>query len=255
MPNLQFRLLNFLMVNLICNEKSLLLFLRLPKRFGKSLRIKKLLDTPDRKFGIRCGNRVESFGGTCKNHDGLEINEWLIKLLAPDVILLKTKINPNWFKKLKKTDSLVIKKTIEDIEKEREIHRLSSEFWKGNSSIHDGIEIFWNGLQNVKMGDFIEEIQNEGYYFSNFHFEDRYWEIMKSLIVVFSRKGTYLPIPSEIADFLSNCSWGFVHVFVNPPKMKDGKWFLIHSVHLSHRTPPSINSIVLKFEKGIWNFK
>lgn len=184
--------------------------------------------------------------------------------MKPDVILVKFNVNEKWEGRLKEAG--VPLKTPDEaaLELKHMFHALgaSQNPYAFRQQIADsGIPVFGKeGARDVSINGLFAELRSYGYFPSGVHVRTREDKKFNALVIPFAKpangNNNTLVITGEtvmglIKEFIA-VSWGFVHVWANPPQ-EDGR--VIHTVNLSHRDVDKIPQKDLHFQKGEWILK
>ena len=184
--------------------------------------------------------------------------------MNPNVILVKFNVNPKWQERLIGVD--VPLRTPDDsaLELKHMFHALSvgrNPFESREETADSGIRVFGKeGAQNVSINGLFGELCGYGYSPSKVHIRIRNDKKFNVLVIPFVKPDdenhntvsvTGQRIMGLIRELL-NVSWGYVHVWDNPPQA-NGQ--IVHTVNLSHRDVGKSPEKSLHFQKGEWSVR
>lgn len=172
--------------------------------------------------------------------------------MLPGTVLVKFNVNSKWEARFREAGipvktpnemALLMNHALEAVEMGRNPNEWREEPDSGIPAFGPG------GETKVEVASLLAELRNEGYKPSGIHIRVRQGKKFNVLVVpylLWTAKGEVLPPLLE--EFLKISSWGFAHVWMNPPKA-DGS--IVHTVNLSHREEGSPEKI-LQLRKGRW---
>lgn len=177
----------------------------------------------------------------------------------PDVILFKFRVNPNWYERLLRSGielrriSPQGKREMKHIMHAKKYRRAPYRF---RGMADSGTPVFGKeGLPNVGLSQVWSEILSSGYGVKEIFLSPRAGEPMATLTVVLQQKGGFFGPRinrRELYRFMFATSFGFAHVWANPPQ-ENG--LIVHTVNLVQRIPQKEPSVFLTFNKGLWGMK
>ncbi len=195
----------------------------------------------------RCRREVDGYG-LCSYHQHKPL------AAKPGLVLLKIRLNR------KKVDWLLIegveiKRRDENALQRRHVteaeqHRRSATVYR--STPDSGVPVFGkDGAQHVKIDAIWNQLVEDGYEAVGCHIYQQEKDVdsgMGNLVVEF-KIGNKVSVPDAVAEMFDGSTYGFVHVWVNPPKPEVGP---THTVNISHREEgaPAVGSLV--WDNGFW---
>jgi hypothetical protein len=120
-----------------------------------------------------------------------------------------------------------------------------------------GVPVFGkDGARDISITGLFGELRRYGYSPTGVHIRTRGDKKSNVLVIPFVQPGSgqsavAISTMGLIEEF-SSASWGFVHVWINPPQ-EDG--VVIHTVNLSYRDVGKVVSKSLHFQKGEWTLE
>ena len=213
--------------------------------------------TAQTRTGARCRQFVEvddfGFDNTCRcsQHFGSQ------SASTPDTILLKFRVNRERVEKLKAIG--IHPKKVDFGKREtrhtQHAHQHGRQAYQVRPEVADsGVPVFEkNGLNDVSPLPGVDELMNVGYDILNVYLEPaRDNNDMFVLVLRIAKEGERQPYPTEVATEvgeLVSSTWGFLHVWANPPR-EDGK--VVHTLNFAHREKDKSPALELTFNLGIW---
>lgn len=176
----------------------------------------------------------------------------------PDVVLYKFNINPAWKERFL---LLGVKEENYDTVAKEAKHVAHAEAYRREAyavrkDVADsGVQVFGSeGLKNVVLSPMIRELA-AAYSVVGLHIRPRrdQSEKMSVLVVSFAQTGeatTNKMALQLLLEFSDKSSWGFCHVWANPPQLEDGR--IIHTVNSGHRQDLVLAGLALHFAGGLW---
>lgn len=203
--------------------------------------------------GARCRFTAVDGSRLCSRHvnmQGVQLAVW------PNRILLKANINERQADKFlglgvseikQDEQAKEVKHVAQAEEHGREAHRY-------RQVADSGVPVFGkNGAQSVSVEMALQELL-VAYKFINVHLRARRdqnrW--MRVLVVVLARDGERTvgdALLNALREFYCVSSWGFVHVWANPPQ-EDGQ--VVHTVNCSHKEEVATAKSNLRLADGLW---
>ncbi len=204
--------------------------------------------------GARCRNTVPELGGRCPSHAGTADVAG-----RPDTLLFRLNMNE---KRAQAFTALGVPEKNPDIQAKEQQHiahaqEYNRDAFRYRQIADSGVPVFGKeGISGVSTFELLKELLNaEGYRMLDIHIRPRRDQDrnMRVLVLTLSRQGEDAKVSSTVIDellrFLATSSWGFVHVWANPPR-EDGK--VIHTVNISHRQQDVKPAVRLQFNQGLW---
>ena len=200
--------------------------------------------------GARCRNMVTGYGRCHFQHAD--------DAGPPSKVLLKMRVNCSKVDALQKAGVALRQRDEAAIEarhvQEARQHRRDA-YALRETVADSGTQVFGkDGARNVTIDRIWPELENAGYRVTGLHIyqpeKDR-MSGMGTLVVEFTLMGDEdAEYPRQVvAALFDRASFGYVHVFVNPPKGQQG---VNHTVNISHRqegVPPAAR---LVWDEGYW---
>jgi len=204
--------------------------------------------------GARC--RFEAANGShlCSRHgamDHVDLATW------PDRVLLKANINERQAERML---ALGVQEVKQDEAAKEQKHAAHAEAhgrdaYRYRQVADSGVPVFGKaGAQNVSVEAAWRDLLAV-YKIVNVHIRARRdqnrW--MRVLVVVFAREGEEAvnePVKNALREFYGVSSWGFCHLWVNPPQ-EDGT--VVHTVNLSHKGEMALAKSRLLLASGRWD--
>ena len=209
-------------------------------------------ETKDR---ARCRETVEQNGALCPTHEyQLQRGGTVRRASAPDRVLVKFRVNPNWTRRL--SDAGIpfrmrrnfLERDTQHAEQAEAVRRDPLRY---RAVADSGVPVFGrDGIAAVVLSDLITEMKEAGYVVSDIHLEPTRNEGMNVLVLSITNEGGIQSSLPEVVDNLLMSCWGHVHVWANPPDA-DGK--ITHTVNLAHRKDGEVNR-ALRFASGLWAY-
>ena len=197
----------------------------------------------------RCRRMVDGYG-LCPNH--------YHKPLAakPGLVLLKMRINRKKVEKLVDEEGVLVKRRDEAALDQRhaaeaEQHRRSATVYREVAD--SGVPVFGKeGAQHVRIGGVWNEIIMAGYRVTGYHVyqnDKDFQNGMGTMVVEFKLEGEEVFVGSFVQELFDDETYGFVHVWVNPPKPNVG---VTHTINISHKevATKAIGSLI--WDNGHW---
>jgi len=206
----------------------------------------------------RCRNAAQDNDrdGLCSSHAQQRDSGKNIKRVSrPGRVLVKANINQSWFKRF---TALGIPVKTPDFAKQEAAHvadaqRVGREAYAVRKNIADsGVQVF--GKDGVASALMVEPLDSllVAYRLTDMHIFQRRDKGLMNVLVLTYEAGTEgdkkITLPVAIAEFFAMSSWGYAHVWANPPK-EDG--VVLHTINLSHRSDePAARQLL--FADGLW---
>ena len=207
--------------------------------------------------GARCRHLAAEGSIFCSHHKCLQLMD--IRMAPrPNKILVKFRVNDRWTRRFR---ALGIKEADRRFESDDARHASEAESIRRKADRYrevpdSGVPVFGKeGALDVTLsGIWRELLQAEGYGIAEVHLEPaREARYMTTLVITLIHGETpSADVPAGIVEgvesFFDTASFGFVHVWANPPK-PDAT--VVHTVNASHRKDEKPKQ-TLRFNNGLW---
>lgn len=205
----------------------------------------------------RCRNFVGQVGKLCTSHGKLIVEGKEIELaLFPDTVLVKFNINPSWTQVFEEAG--VPRKAPSEVSLEEKhinhAHKAGRDPYRYRDIADSGVPVFGTqGLSEVSVSGLLIELLEAGYKPQGVHIRTRMEKRFDVLVVPLVRGAESSTLSEKavmlLERFLRSPSWGFAHIWANPPDVQ-GK--IIHTVNLGHRKPEGRPELKILFSNGLW---
>lgn len=198
----------------------------------------------------RCRRHVVGYG-VCSEHAGKPL------AAKPGLVLLKVRLNWKKVERLIREEGIVIMEKDEAVLNERHaaeagMYRRSAEAYR-RPLADSGVPVFGrDGAQHVKIDGVWNELVQAGFRVTGFHLHQKDKDVQSGtgeLVVEFRDAGAEVEVPSGVQDAFDDLTYGYVHVWVNPPKPGVG---VTHTVNISHREVGVAPAGSLVWDGGHW---
>lgn len=193
----------------------------------------------------------------CAVHAAMKANGKDVPLAPrPARVLVKANINPRWAERIVALDIPVKEVNFQRLEEKHIEHaeEHGRQAYTVRKDIADsGVPVFGKdgGLQNASVAEPLEALV-KGYRLADIHIHQKRQEqsVMSTVVLTFEQglEGKVVPLPREVVELFTKSSWGYVHIWANPPK-DDGT--VIHTVNCSHRSDDAARCQLI-FADGLW---
>jgi hypothetical protein len=174
--------------------------------------------------------------------------------VKPNAILVKVSVNSKWEERFRGVGVLVKTPDEATLELKHMFHALSvnqNPYGVRPQTADSGTPVFGKeGATDVSLVGLFQGLRDQGYIPGGIHIRTRGEKKLNVLVIPFIFQGEQdvaTPAMALSEEFIS-ASWGFIHVWVNPPQ-EDGR--VIHTVNVSHRSL-EVSSKSLRYQKGEW---
>ncbi|MDP3882497.1 MAG: hypothetical protein Q8Q48_00360 [Candidatus Staskawiczbacteria bacterium] len=204
------------------------------------------------KTGGRCRNAAQPGRLFCNGHgNGDERAVW------PNRILLKANINERQAEKFLRLGVPEVQQDEQAKDQKHAAHAVAAgrdAHRYRKDAADSGVPVFGkDGAQNVSVEMSLCELLAV-YTIVNIHIRARRdqnrW--MRVLVVVFAKEGENVatePVKNSLREFYGMSSWGFCHIWANPPQ-EDGT--VVNTVNLSHKDEANEATLSLRLNDGLW---
>jgi hypothetical protein len=203
----------------------------------------------------RCRNHATE-NGYCAIHQNCDKTA-----LAPDVVLLKARVNPKWIDRLVKAD--IRWQTRDDVALQARHAAMAQANHRAPNAIRDdradsGTPVFGpDGAKLVSVDGIEDHLVTAGYRYYDIHlYRKDETDRMATLVIVMSKNEPITPVSilAKVAarELTQNTAWEAAHVWANG---KNSAGMIVHTINLCHRLPDTKPEATLAFANGLWDLK